>query len=96
MASRSLTRDLRALRRLVSQADAVLATIPNPHPSIAASRESLRAATKLADYLASVKPAAVLGQQGGSTTAKKYGSEHFRELAAKRKTHAGGRPRKSD
>jgi len=38
--------------------------------------------------------AAELGKLGGSQTAKR-GSEYFRQLAAKRKTHAGGRPRKT-
>ncbi|WP_263379703.1 hypothetical protein [Granulicella paludicola] len=40
-------------------------------------------------------PAAVmLGSKGGAVTAKR-GSDYFRELAARRKTNAGGRPRKN-
>ncbi|MBW4040375.1 MAG: hypothetical protein HIU91_16260 [Acidobacteria bacterium] len=35
-----------------------------------------------------------LGQLGGLTTAKR-GPDYFRELAARRKTHGGGRPRKN-
>ena len=31
-----------------------------------------------------------MGHKGGSETARKYGSEHFRQLAAKRKTLGGG------
>jgi hypothetical protein len=39
-------------------------------------------------------PSAVeLGRLGGTVTAKR-GSDYFRELAARRKTNAGGRPRK--
>jgi hypothetical protein len=34
-----------------------------------------------------------LGRLGGTATAKR-GPEYFRELAARRKTHGGGRPRK--
>jgi hypothetical protein len=37
--------------------------------------------------------AAVLGQKGGEQTAKR-GSEYFLQLAAKRRNHGGGRPRK--
>lgn len=48
------------------------------------------------DLLTLNKPtpaAAALGRKGGTQTAKR-GSEYFRQLAAKRKTRAGGRPRK--
>jgi hypothetical protein len=39
--------------------------------------------------------APVMGRKGGSTMAKR-GPEYFRQLAARRKTHAGGRPRKQN
>jgi hypothetical protein len=40
------------------------------------------------------KPAAVaLGRKGGKSIAKR-GPEYFRELQAKRKNRAGGRPKK--
>jgi hypothetical protein len=40
-------------------------------------------------------PSAVeLGRLGGTATAKR-GPDYFRELAARRKTHGGGRPRKN-
>jgi hypothetical protein len=39
--------------------------------------------------------AAALGKMGGQSTKKKYGSEHFRKLQAKRKNRRGGRPPKS-
>jgi hypothetical protein len=35
-----------------------------------------------------------MGRKGGSTTARRHGPEHYRQMAAKRKTHGGGRPRK--
>jgi len=38
--------------------------------------------------------AAVLGHKGGSTTARKLGADHYRRMAAARKTRGGGRPRK--
>jgi hypothetical protein len=56
----------------------------------------LRSALALTDDFinqAALAPAAVLGQKGSAVTAKR-GSEYFRKLAAKRKTRAGGRPRK--
>ena len=37
--------------------------------------------------------AVALGRKGGETTAQR-GPEYFRKIAAKRKTFAGGRPRK--
>jgi hypothetical protein len=39
-------------------------------------------------------PAEALGRKGGLTTSKKLGSEHYRAMAAARKTRGGGRPRK--
>ena len=98
MASQTTRRDLKALHNLINQADLVLATIPRPHASVASARESLSAALRLSnDVLArsartvEINPAAALGARGGLETAKR-GSEYFRQLAAKRKKHAGGRP----
>ena len=59
-------------------------------------REFLRTALALTDDLisqAKLPAAAILGRKGGSVTAKR-GSAYFRKLAARRKTHGGGRPRK--
>jgi len=42
----------------------------------------------------SVTTAAIMGRKGGRTTARKHGPEHYRQMAAQRKTHGGGRPRK--
>ena len=83
---------LLTLKRLISQAELAL-----PAGSVAArSRELLGASSALvSDLLKEEKmPAAALrGAKGGSVTAKR-GSDYFRQLAAKRKTNAGGRPRK--
>ena len=89
--------DLRALKNLISEVDLILETTPLPENRTARSRELLSAALALTDDLIGqikMSPAAVLGHKGGSTTAKR-GSEYFRQLAAKRKTRAGGRPKKS-
>lgn len=60
-------------------------------------RELLSAARSLTDDMlnqAKMPAAAILGAKGGTQTAKR-GSDYFRQLAAKRKTRAGGRPKKS-
>lgn len=95
-ASPSMKRDLKALHRLLNQADLVLATISNPHPSIASARESLNAALALSSDLAKRQPdAAALGAKGGKRTAER-GSEYFAQIASMRKTKAGGRPKNKD
>jgi hypothetical protein len=53
---------------------------------------SYTAALHLADNLLEESPAATLGAKGGKQTAKR-GSEYFRQIAAKRKTRAGGATR---
>jgi hypothetical protein len=86
-------KDLKALHRIVSQADLVLDTIPNPHPSIKRCRELLKAAVALSKDLVERPPEAVaLGAIGGRKTAER-GPEYFARIAAMRKTRAGGRPR---
>jgi|ERR1700689_1133319 hypothetical protein len=89
---------LLALRDLIADTDLTLETIPNlPQNRTAHCRENLRAALALADDLlkqSRMNAAAVLGQKGGSATKRKLGAEHYRSMAAARKTHAGGRPRK--
>jgi hypothetical protein len=40
-------------------------------------------------------PAATLGKLGGEKTAQR-GPEYFRQIAAMRKTRAGGRPKRED
>jgi hypothetical protein len=90
--------ELTALKNLLSQADRILSTTPElPENRTAAARESLAAAIALADDLlkqTKMPAAAALGRKGGSTTARRHGPEHYRAMAAKRKTYGGGRPRK--
>src|SRR5580698_4613649 len=87
-----------ALRELIADTDLTLETIPNlPQNRTAHCRENLRAALALADDLikqSKMTAAAAMGHKGGSTTARKLGPEHYRRMAAARKTHGGGRPRK--
>jgi hypothetical protein len=85
--------DLRALRNLISEAHAILATTKLPEKRSERAYELLSAAVSLADDLLLQSPAATLGKKGGKTTAKR-GSEYFRQLAARRKRFAGGRPPK--
>ena len=91
--------ELRTLNNLLSQADRILATAPElPENRTAACRELLTAALALSDDLlkqaSPTNAAATLGRKGGSTTSRIHGPEHYRQMAAKRKTHGGGRPRK--
>jgi hypothetical protein len=90
--------ELQALKNLISEADLILETTPPlPQNRTGACRENLRAALALVDDLigqAKIAPAAVLGHKGGSATSKRHGVEHYRQMAAARKTRAGGRPRK--
>lgn len=104
MASPTIRNDLKALHRLIDQADLVLDTIPNPHPSMASARESLNAALSFSKDLikrvntdsVSKNAAAALGSRGGNATLASKGPEHFSKLAGMRKTRAGGRPRNDE
>lgn len=91
---------LLALRDLIADTDLTLETIPDlPQNRTVHCRENLRAALALADDLIKqqrMTPAAVLGHKGGSTTSRKLGPEHYRRMAAARKTRGGGRPRKAE
>ncbi|HET8546688.1 MAG TPA: hypothetical protein VFL57_01720 [Bryobacteraceae bacterium] len=84
---------LRALRNLLTEAETILATTTLPQGRAERAHELLRAALALTDDLLKVNPAAVLGEKGGRKTAER-GPDYFRKIAAKRKTRAGGRPRK--
>jgi hypothetical protein len=89
-------KELAALKNLLADADLILSTTELPEGRAVRCRELLRSALALADDLlsqAKMPAAALLGRKGGSQTAKR-GSDYFRQLAAKRKTRAGGRPRK--
>lgn len=91
MASRK--NDLKALRNLIAEAHDLLRTTTLPDARSARADELLNAALHLSDTLLETSPAAQLGAKGGKATAKR-GSEYFRQIAAQRKTHAGGRPPK--
>jgi hypothetical protein len=91
---------LNALKNILSEVDLILETCPPlPQNRTGRSRELLRSALALTDDLISQvgKTAGeVIGRKGGSATAHKFGADHFRKLAALRKTRAGGRPRKAE
>jgi hypothetical protein len=87
--------ELEALRSLIQQSHELLEPLDDlPEGRGKRAREFLGAAMALADDLLATKPAATLGARGGSATAKR-GSEYYRQIAAKRKTRAGGRPKKT-
>jgi hypothetical protein len=89
---------LQALKNLILETDLILSTTtPLPENRTPRCRELLGAALALADDLqkqGKVSPAVSLGHKGGTSTVRRHGSEHYRQMAAARKTHAGGRPRK--
>jgi hypothetical protein len=88
--------ELGALKKLLSETDLILSTTALPENRTARCRELLHAALAITDDLikqAKLPAAAIMGRRGGSVTAKR-GSAYFRKLAARRKTHGGGRPRK--
>jgi hypothetical protein len=88
--------ELATIKNLLAEADHILSTTELPEGRGVRCRELLRSALTLTDDLlkhAKMPAAAVLGRKGGSQTAKR-GSDYFRQLAAKRKTYGGGRPRK--
>jgi hypothetical protein len=87
-----------ALRDLIADTDLTLETTPDlPQNRTAHCRENLRAALALADDLlkqSRSSAAAIMGHMGGTSTSRKLGAEHYRRMAAARKTRGGGRPRK--
>ena len=85
--------DLKALRRMIAEAETILSTTTPPEGRAERARELLGASVKLADALLETSPAAALGAKGGKKTAER-GPEYFRKIAAMRKTRAGGRPPK--
>ena len=89
---------LQALRKLISDTDFILETTPGlPQNRTACCRENLRVALALTDDFLKqqrMTPAAIMGHKGGSSTSRKLGPEHYRKMAAARRTHGGGRPRK--
>lgn len=86
-------RDLHALRNLIDEAHVILTTIGTAKGGANAAAKILSSALALTDDLIALPSTAVsLGQRGGLKTAER-GSDYFRKIAAKRKTHAGGRPK---
>ena len=90
--------ELKTLHNLLTETELVLSTSPDlPQNRTPRSLELIRTALALTNDLLQQerkKPAAVMGEKGGSVTAERFGPDHFRKLAALRKTRAGGRPRK--
>jgi hypothetical protein len=89
--------ELAALKNLIAECDQILETTPElPENRTTRCRELLASALALTGDLikqAKTPSAVALGRKGGSVIAKR-GADYFRNLAAKRKTHGGGRPRK--
>jgi hypothetical protein len=86
--------DLRSLRNLISEAQALLMTTNLPEGRSQRANELLTAAVHLADDLLEESPAATLGAKGGKATAKR-GPDYFRKIASMRKERKGGRPPKA-
>jgi hypothetical protein len=99
MRNESNQASVEALKNMLSEVGLILSTTdPLPENRTARCRELLGAALALADDLKNqgrAKPAAVLGHKGGSATSRRHGTEHYRMMAASRKVHGGGRPRKN-
>jgi len=90
---------LQALKNTLTEIDTLVSTRPQPMPQNHTPRclELTRTALALMDDIMKqirTAPAVVLGRKGGTTTSQRHGIEHYRKMAAARKTHAGGRPRK--
>jgi hypothetical protein len=86
--------DLKSLRNLISEAQSLLTTTELPEGRSQRAHELLTAAVALADDLLQESPAAMLGAKGGKVTAKR-GADYFRNIAAMRKEHKGGRTPKA-
>lgn len=93
---RSKRTELQALKRLIVQADEIVSSPELLKSSVPRCREVLQSALAITDDLIKQATpqaiAAQLGSKGGAVTAKR-GSEYFRQLAGKRKTFGGGRPK---
>lgn len=92
-------RSLEALKNILTEIDLLISTSPAPLPQNRSPRclELTHAAIALTEDIIKqtrMTPAVVLGHKGGSVTSKRHGAEHYRMMAAARKVHAGGRPRK--
>jgi len=87
--------DLRTLKRLMSDTDLISSTtVALPENRTARCRELLKAAMAMTDDLiahARLPEEEERARKGGLVIAQR-GSDYFRQLAARRKTHGGGRP----
>ena len=87
--------DLRVLRNLIDEALMTVTAPEFPNGRGARAGEILASALALADDILAAPPgssAATMGKLGGAKTAQR-GSQYFREIAAKRKTRSGVRPK---
>ena|ERR1017187_8775801 len=91
---------LQALKNLLTETELVISTSdPLPENRTPRCLELLRAALALTDDLlkqTGKTAASIMGHKGGTATAATRGPGYFRELATKRRTRAGGRPKKTD
>src|SRR5689334_13531227 len=86
-------RDMLALRNLIDEAQAVISMADLTADRTKRATKLLAAALELTDDLIAAPPeASTIGKRGGLKTAER-GSDYFRKISAKRKTHAGGRPK---
>lgn len=92
------TSDLDALRNILEEAHDLLSTITLPQGRAERCLELISTARTITDAMKkrprASRAAATLGARGGKRTLSKLGADHFRKLAAMRKTKGGGRPRK--
>ena len=89
--------DVRTLKNLIDQAYLIASSDPLPKGGMESLQENLDAARAMIRVLL-MRPdaetmAAELGKRGGQETAKR-GPEYYSQIAALRKTNAGGRPKK--
>lgn len=97
MAMASNRADVRTLKRFLCDTDLILATtVALPENRTARCRELLKAAVAITDDLISHAglPADEERARKGGLVIAQRGSEYFRQLAARRRTRAGGRPQK--
>jgi hypothetical protein len=86
---------MHALRNLIDEAHVVVSTANLPEGRSKRAASLLESALAIVDdFIAQPASAASLEQRGGMKTAER-GSEYFRDIAAKRKTKSGGRPKRA-